>query len=193
MKSFLRLEHKIGEELTPQIINESGLTKLLDDLYESIDKNTAVELHIYRHYILVGTRERGHGDKMIKKFNNFGFSTESRDKKSDSLAFAIRAIDDGSLPDYCYKAIGGDVEALRQTTAHVVRAYDAKVRRMQEKGKPAIEVEPFITRRDTAARRLELSDEELLEVSEPIIIEIPKCSDVFYGEYDVAIGNNFEI
>ena len=52
-----------------------------------------------------------------------------------------------------------------------------------------IEIEPFIMRRDTAMRRLELPDEEFLELSEPIIIEIPRKPEVFYGEYDVAIGN----
>lgn len=59
---------------------------------------------------------------------------------------------------------------------------------MQEKGKTALEIEPFILRKETATRRLELSDEELMEVSEPIIIEIPKNAEVFYEETDVAIG-----
>lgn len=188
MKSYLRLEFKVGEELIPQIINESGLVKLLDDLYDEIDDNSAVEVHIYRKFVLVGTRERGHGDKMIQKFTNFGF-LNSASQKPDALSYAIRTIDDGNLPDYCYKAIEGDVEALRQTTQHLVRAYDAKVRRMQEKGKPMLEIEPFVTRRDTAMRRLELSDEEFLELSEPIIIEVPKKPEAFYGEYDVAIGS----
>lgn len=189
MKSYLRLEPKAEEELTPQIISEGGLARLLDDLYDGIGENAAVEIHIYRKFVLVGTRERGHGDKMVKKFTNLGFSVEPNERKAASLAYAIRAIDDGTLPEYCYMAINGDIGALRQTTAHLVRAYDAKVRRMREKGKPAIEIEPFIARRDAAARRLEFSDDELVEVSEPIIVEIPKNSDVFYGEYDVAIGN----
>lgn len=192
MKSFLKLEAKTGEELVSQITSEGGLVKLLDDLYDEIGINAAVEIHIYRKFVLVGTREKGHGDKMVKKFTNFGFSLDPSDKRSVSLAYAIRAIDDGNLPDYCYMAINGDIEALRQTTEHVVRAYDAKIRRMQEKGKPASEIEPFITRRDTAKRRLELGDEELLEVSEPIIIEIPKDYKTFYGENDIAIGNNLE-
>lgn len=190
MKSFLRLEFKVGEELSPQIISEAGLVELLDKLYENIDLNMAVEIHIYRKFILVGTRARGHGDRMVQKFTNFGYNlTVASAKKTDVLSVAIQNIDSGCLPDYCYQAINGDVEALRQTTAHLVRAYDAKIRRMQEKGKPALEIEPFIARRDAATRRLELTDKELVEVSEPIIVEIPKDPSTFYGEYDVAIGN----
>ncbi len=189
MKSFLRLEFKVGEDLAPQIISESGLIKLLDDLYDEINDSSAVEVHIYRKFVLIGTRERGHGDKMIQKFTNFGFCLNSASQKPDVLSYAIRTIDDGNLPEYCYKAIEGDVEALRQTTQHLVRAYDAKVRRMKEKGKPMLEIEPFVTRRDTAMRRLELPDAEFLEISEPIIIEIPKKPETFYGEYDVAIGS----
>ena len=189
-KSFLKLESKTGEELVGNISSEAGLIELLDSLYNGLSNDMAIEVHIYRKYVLIGTRERGHGDRMIKKFTNFGFCLSPESGKSDALSFAIRTIDDGNLPDYCYRAINGDVEALRQTTIHLVRAYDAKVRRMQEKGKPAIEIEPFITRRDAASRRLELSDEELVEISEPIIIEVPKDPATFYGEYDVAIGND---
>ena len=188
MKSFLKLEAKAGEELPGNIASEAGLIELLDILYDGLDETEAIEIHAYRKFVLIGTREKGHGDKMIKKFTNFGFSPESHDKKTDSLTFAIRTIDDGSLPDYCYKAINGDIESLRQTTAHVVRAYDAKIRRMQEKGKSALEIEPFISKKEIATRRLELSDKELMEVSVPIIIEIPKNAEVFYEETDVAIG-----
>lgn len=184
MKPFLKFEHRSGEELASQIVNESGLMKLLDDLYDAIDKDSAVEVHIYRKFTLIGTRTKGHGDKMTMKFTNFGFGN-----KTDSLASAIRSIDDGSLPQYCYRAIAGDIEALRQTTAHVVRAYDAKIRRMLEKAKSVSEVERFVVKRDIALRRLELQDADLMEVSEPIIIEIPKDPDFFYGDDDIVVGD----
>ncbi|MBQ2638679.1 hypothetical protein IJF91_01295 [Candidatus Saccharibacteria bacterium] len=184
---YLRIESKPGEELPGSIANESGLTQLLDDLYNRLLDNMAIEIHIYREYVLIGTREKGHGDKMLKKFINFGFSPKRHDNKSEALTYAIRNIDGGGLPDYCYDAINGDLQALRLTTEHLVRAYDAKVRRMKEKGKTASEIETFALRRDAAKRRLTLEDEDFMEVSEPIIIEIPRNPDTFYSEEDVYI------
>ncbi|MDO4967619.1 MAG: hypothetical protein Q4E70_02530 [Candidatus Saccharibacteria bacterium] len=186
---FLRIETKPGEELTGTIASESGLTTLLDNLYNTLSLDEAVEIHVYREYVLVGTRKKGHGDVMTKKFINFGFSPTKHSKKSEALSFAIRAIDDGGLPDYCYRAINGDLEALRLTTEHLVRAYDAKVRRMKDKGKPASEIEAFALRRDAAKRRLTLEDEEFMEVSEPIILEIPRDPATFYSEEDVFISD----
>ena len=187
MKSFLKLEAKPGEELVGNIATEAGLIEILDNLFDSLDEKSAVEVHIYRKYVLIGTREKGHGDKMIMKFVNFGFSPDTYESKSADLVFAIKTIDNGDLPEYCYKAITGDVEALRQTTAHVARAYDAKIRRMVEKAKNASEIETFISKRDAALRRLELSDIDLVEISEPIIIEIPKDPENFYNEDDVVV------
>lgn len=91
MKSFLKLESKTGEELPGNIVSEAGLTELFDTLYDGLSDTTAIEIHVYRKFVLVGTREKGHGDKMVKKFTNFGFS--NHDKKSDALSYAIRAID----------------------------------------------------------------------------------------------------
>ena len=187
---FLRLEQKPGEELPGSIASENGLMELFDRLYNGLEDDMAVEVHVYRQYVLVGTRQKGHGDKMTKKFVNFGFSPNRQDGKSDSLAFAIRAIDDGGLPAYCYQAINGDIQALRQTTEHLVRAYDAKIKRMKEKGKSLQEIEVFEVRRDVAKRRLELEDEEFMEVSEPIILEIPKNPEVFYSEDDVYLNGD---
>ena len=190
MKSFLKLEAGSGEELVGNISTEAGIIRILDDLFNSLTKKSAVEVHIYRHYVLIGTRDKGHGDKMVMKFTNFGFCPDSRGSKSDSLVSAIRSIDDGNLPEYCYRAITGDVDALRQTTAHLVRAYDAKIRRMLEKAKSLSEIEVFTSKRDMAMRRLELDDKDLLEISEPIIIEIPKDPEYFYEEDEVAIGGS---
>ena len=188
MKSFLRFDLKTGEDLVGGIASEQGLVNIIDTLFNEIKEDEAVEIHIFRKYILIGTRKKGHGDKMLMKFTNFGFCPNSMDAKADVLMYAIKAIDDGNLPDYCYKAIGGDPGALRQTTQHVVRAYDAKIRRMQEKDKSYAEIEPFILKRDAAKSRLELLDEDLLDVSEPIIVEVPKNPEDFYEETDVAIG-----
>ena len=192
MKTYLRLEAKAGEELPGVIGTEQGLTALLDDLYDRLNDDQAVEIHVYREFVLVGTREKGHGDIMTKKFINFGFSPKRQDNKSEALAFAIRSIDDGSLPEYCYRAINGDIDALRQTTTHLVRAYEAKIRRMTEKNKPFKEIEAIQTKRDIAKKRLELDDEEFVEVSEPIILEIPKNIEKFYAETDVYLGEGVE-
>ena len=190
MRTFLKIEMKVGEDLPGSIASGSGLAELLDKLYSRLNDDMAVEVHVYREFTLIGTRQKGHGDKMLKKFINFGFSPYRKNEKSDALSYAIRTIDDGDLPEYCYRAISGDLDALRRTTLHLIRAYDAKIRRMQDKGKSISEIEPFILRRDTAAHRLELEDDEFMEVSEPIIIEIPKNPEFFYNEDDVCISGN---
>lgn len=188
MRSFLRIEGKPGEELPGTFASEAGLIELLNTLYNQLTDDMAVEIHVYREYILVGTRQKGHGDKLMKKFINFGFSPNRQDSKSDTLAYAVRSIDNGDLPEYCYRAICGDIPALRQTTEHLIRAYDAKIRRMKEKGKSAAEIEIYTQRMDTATRHLLLEDEDFMEVSEPIILEIPKNPDFFYNENDVYIS-----
>lgn len=180
---FLRIETRPEEELPGKVASEDGLIRILDQLYDNLRENEAVELHIYRQFILVGTRKKGHDDKLIAKFTNFGLS-----EQSGKLSFAIQAIYGESLPEYCYKAISGDASALRQTTESFVRAYDDKICRMKEKGRTAQEIEAFVLRRDAVKRRLELGDEELIGVSEPIILEIPKDPDTFYSEDDVYVA-----
>ena len=185
---FLRMETRPSEELKGEIANERGLNDLLDSIYNSLADNEAVEIHIYQDYILVGKRTKGHGDRFFHKFTNFGFSPNRSDNKSRGLTYAIRTIDSGSLPTYCYDAINGDVDALRKTTEHLIRALTAKVKRMTEKGKDAALIEEFEKRRFAAERRLTLPVEELVVLSEPIIVEIPKDPSKFYDEEDVVIS-----
>lgn len=191
-ETFLRIDSRPGEELKSDFASKQGIVVLLDELYNHLEPDEAVEVHVYREYVLIGTRKKGHGDKMIKKFVNFGFSprkhneNSSMESRSKALMYAILDIDDGRLPEYCYKAIDGDIQALRQTTEHLIRAYDAKIRRMQAKGKSVAEIEKYITRKTTAERRLTLPDEDFMEVSEPIIIEIPRDPEFFYSDDDVV-------
>jgi hypothetical protein len=127
---------------------------------------------------------------MEYKFTNFGFSPNKKDSKSEALAFAIRSIDDGSLPEYVYYAINGDVESLKLTTKHLVRAYDAKIKRMKKKGKDEDEIEEVKLRRKAAKRRLKLPLEEFLQLSEPIIVEIPRNPAKFYDKEDIILSGS---
>ena len=59
---------KAGEDLPGSIASGSGLVELLDELYNRLNDDMAVEVHVYREFTLIGTRQKGHGDKMLKKF-----------------------------------------------------------------------------------------------------------------------------
>ncbi len=166
------------------IANENDLIMILDNALDSLKEDEAVEIHIYQRYILVGKRKKGHRDKFKYKFTNYGFSPNRKDRKTQSLGYAIRSIDDGSLPNYVYDAINGDVDALKLTTEHLVRAYDAKIKRMKKKGKSAEEIEEVKLKRKAAKRRLKLPLEQFLELSEPIIVEIPKNHKKFHDKDD---------
>lgn len=192
MESYLRMPIKSkeidavrSEELKGCIANESGLIEILDNSLDGLKEDEAVEIYIYQQYILIGKRKKGHRDVFKYKFTNYGFSPNKRDGKSEALAYAIRSIDDGSLPEYVYRAINGDVEALKQTTKHLIKAYDAKIKRMKDKGKSKEDIEEFKLKRKAAKRRLTLPLEEFLELSEPIIVEIPKSPKKFHDKNDV--------
>lgn len=190
MESFLRMPVRASESLKGSQADENGLDMILDNAYNSLHDDEAVEIHVYQEYVLIGKRQKGHGDVFRYKFTNYGFSPNRSDGKSEKLSYSIRNIDNGSLPEYCYKAINGDVEALRLTTKHLIRAYEAKIRRMTEKGKDPKEIEEYVMKCEAAKRRLTLSIDDFLTLSEPIIIEIPRNSEVFYDENEVFISGH---
>jgi len=172
-------ELKKIEEMKGEIANERGLLELLCRLFDSLGDLEAIEVKVYRSFILVGKRLKGHGSEYYHKFINYGLNGGVR---TETLSFAIRAIDGGSLKDYCYDAINGDIEALRLTTKHLVRAYNAKIKRLKEKGKDPKVIEYYEGERDKVEKRLEKNDDEFLELTEPVLIEIPKNPSVFYEE-----------
>lgn len=195
IESFIRMPVKPEEveavrsdEIKEGIANASDLTEILDRCYDGLKEDEAVEVYIYQRYILVGKRRKGHRDKFKYKFTNYGFSPNRRDSKSESLGYAIRAIDGGSLPNYVYDAINGDVQALRKTTEHLISAYDAKIKRMKEKNKPESEIDEYKLKRKAAKRRLTLPLDEFLQLSEPIIVEIPKNPKKFHDKNDIYIN-----
>lgn len=175
---------KQAEKIKEGIASEHDLTAILDNALDSLKDDEAVEVHIYQDYILVGKRKKGHRDKFKYKFTNYGFSPSRKDRKTESLGFAIRSIDDGHLPGYVYDAINGDIDALRQTTEYLVKAYNAKIKRMKKKGKTAKEIEEVKLKKKAAKRRLTLPLEQFLELSEPIIVEIPKNHEKFHDKDD---------
>ena len=197
MESYLRMPIKPEEveavkekQYKGGIATESGLVEIFDRFLDSLKEDEAVEIHVYQDYVLVGKREKGHRDDMSYKFTNFGFSPNKRDSKSEALTFAVRSIDNGSLPDYVYRAINGDVEALKLTTKHLVRAYDAKIKRMTEKGKSKREIDEVELKKKAAERRLGLPLEEFLQLSEPIIVEIPRNPEKFYDKDEVVLSKD---
>ena len=201
MESYLRMPIKSEEieavkkeqyekKFKGGIATANGLVEILDTILDSLKDDEAVEIHVYQDYVLIGKRKKGHRDVMEYKFTNFGFSPNKKDSKSEALAFAIRSIDSGSLPGYVYEAINGDVDSLRMTTEHLVRAYSAKIKRMKKKHKDKDEIEEVKLRRKAAKRRLKLPLEEFLHLSEPIIVEIPKRPDKFYDKEDIILSGS---
>ncbi len=199
MESYLRMPIKPEEveavknekkvkQFEGGIATANALVEILDKCLDSLKSDEAVEIHVYQEYVLIGKRQRGHRDEMKYKFTNFGFSPNKKDSKSEALAFAIRSIDNGSLPDYVYQAIDGNVEALKRTTRHLVRAYDAKIKRMKKKGKSKEEIKEYKLKKKAAERRLELPLAEFLFLSEPIIVEIPKNPEKFYDKDEVVLS-----
>lgn len=183
-------EQKVIESMKGEIASDKGLLALLCQLFDAIHDDEAVEVKVYRNFILVGVRMKGHGSKYHHKFTNYGLCSGNR---TTTLSYAIRAIDGGSLKGYCYDAMNGDIEALRKTTQHLVRAYNAKIKRLKEKNRDPREIEFYEGERDKVMRRLDKDDEEFLELTEPILIEIPKNPEKFYDDNLVSITGNDEI
>lgn len=178
-------EAQIIEAMKGEIASEKGLLDLLGRLYDSLTDLEAVEVKVYRSFILVGKRLKGHGSTYYHKFTNYGLANGNR---TTTLSFAIRAIDGGSLKDYCYDAMNGDIEALKKTTKHLVRAYNAKIKRLKDKGKDLKIIEYYEGERDKVQNRLKKDDDEFLALTEPILIEIPKNPDVFYEADDDTVS-----
>jgi len=183
-------ELKQIESMRGEIASDKGLLAILCDYFDALHDDEAVEIKVYRNFILVGIRMKGHGSKYYHKFTNYGLCSGNR---TTTLSYAIRSIDGGSLKDYCYDAINGDIEALRKTTQHLVRAYNAKIKRLKEKGKDPRVIEWYEGERDKVVKRLDKEDAEFLELTEPILIEIPKNPEKFYDEDVVSISGNDDI
>ena len=195
-------------EMKGEIASENDLTTLLCNIYDSLTDEEAVEIKVYRECILVGKRHKNQSSNYTKKFINFGLSKGNR---TVALGYAIRAIDD-ALPDYCYKAIDGDIDALRETTKHLIKVYEKKMNRLEglidnigtaagmyaviedlklDPQSTAEEVNASLTKafmllyksKRNACSRLEIKDnDEFLASTEPVLIEIPKNYEVFHDK-----------
>ena len=194
METFVRLEissdeiknAKKEEKLSGRVITTDALIELLNEILDCATSDEAVEVQVFRNYILVGVRKKGHGDQFMYKFTNLGYAIG--DSKSSSLAYAIQSFDETrSLPDYFYDVISGDKAAIREINKHLVRALEAKIARMVKKRKHPNMIKPYKDQFYAARRRLECSDEELFAKTEPLIIEIPKNPEVFYSSDSVLI------
>ncbi len=171
----------IGKDLPSKIISEAELIRLLDITYDSLNDDQALEIWVFQDYVLVGIRKRGHGDDFKWKFINYGFSPTSKDRKSEKLSNAIRAIDGGSLREYCYDAINGNIDALKKTTMHEIKSFRKKLKRLYEKGKSIKMIMAVRNRLKKAKESLNAPLNDFLKMSEPIMIEIPKNVKVFYN------------
>lgn len=192
-----------GNGLPGKIISKDGLVELIDNLYGMLTKEEALNVWIYQAYILIGIREKGHGEYFYEKFINYGL-VMNNNIRNESLSSAIRTVDGGSLRPYCYQAINGDIDALQDTTKHLINTCRSKLRRVYEKrynasmaideDKRAIlrvaELNETILdirehlQRSKKALTAAMNDNvaEFLELSEPIAIEIPKDYYYFYDK-----------
>ena len=194
METFVRLEISSDEiknakkekKLNSSVITTDALIELLNEIFVCAHSDEAVEIQVFRKYILVGVRKKGYGDQFMYKFTNFGYAIG--DSKSSSLAYAIQSIDETrSLPDYVYDAISGDKAAIRKINKRLVRALEAKTTRMVKRRKHPNMIKPYKDQLAAARRRLECSDEDLFIKTEPIMIEIPKDPGSVYGDGSVLI------
>ena len=193
-----------------EIASERDLVNILCKIFDSLSDEEAVEIKAYRECILVGKRHKNQSSSYFHKFTNFGLSTGTN--RTAALAYAIRAIDGNDLPDYCYKALDGNINALRDTTKHLVKVYDKKIERLkgmfdnldsldvmyaviedlQLDAKSPYEIVKakleekiaFLTeKRKVAENRLKIKDnEEFVKSTEPVLIEIPRNYEVFHDK-----------
>lgn len=189
---FLSIVFNQVDEMKGELTTGAGLSALLDLLYDQLRDDEAVVLMVKKDCTLVCTRQKGHGDHVLKKFTNFGFAGDYSHvsvKKAKELSDSIRTIA-SNLPAYCYDAIAGDKEALRQTTDHLLKVYAAKAERMKAKGKPPKEIAQVLGRHDQIKRYLDLNNDELASSIDTIIVEVPKCPETFENLDELAaIGN----
>ena len=171
---FLTLFFKELDDIRGELVTEMALLALFDGLYDHLDEDEAIVLLIKKDCTVVCTRKRGRDDKILKKFTNIGFGT----KGSRILIEAVKPLAE-NLPEYCYEAISGDKAALRRTTEHLHKVYGKKIERMRAKKQPAKEIARVLTRQDEISRFLELSDDELVDVIDAVLIEIPKNPELF--------------
>ncbi len=174
MGGYLTLFFQEIDDIKGELATEMGLLALLDKLYDLLEEDEAIVFLIKKNCTLICTRRRGHADRVLKKFTNIGYGT----KGSRTLIEAIKSFAD-NLPDYCYDAIDGDKQALRRTTEHLHKVYGKKIERMRAKGKSPKDIAKVLTRQDEISRYLELGDDDLAEVIDTILIEVPKKPDHF--------------
>lgn len=183
---FLTLLFQELDDIKGELATEMGLLALLDSLYDKLSEDESIVILVKKSCTLVCTRKRGHDDKVLKKFTNLGFGT----KGSRVLTEAIKSLAE-NLPEYCYDAIAGDKAAIRKTTEHLKKVYGKKVERMKAKGASNKEIAQVLVRQDEITRFLELSDDELADVIDAVLIEIPKVPEVFeYLDELTAIGSS---
>lgn len=207
-------EQKQIEKLKGEIASEKGLLTFLCEIYDSLSDYEAVEIKAYREFVLIGKRRLGSSSVYSHKFINYGLSKGNR---TETLSYAIRAIDGGDLPDYCYDAINGDIEALRKTTEHIIKVYNAKIKRLNEqlenldsldvmyqmiseldleegasyeevKARLKVKISELEEKSVVVKKRLQKNDEEFLELTEPVLIEIPKCYNIFHNKHNDLIA-----
>lgn len=201
-------------KLKGEIASEKGLLAYLCEIYDSLKDDEAVEIKAYREFILIGKRRLGASSVYMHKFINYGLSKGNR---TETLSYAIRAIDGGDLPDYCYDAINGNIQALRKTTEHLVKVYNAKTKRLTEqlenldsldvmyqmiselhleedasyeevKARLKVKISELEEKSVVVAKRLDKDDDEFLALTEPVLIEIPKCYDIFHNKHDDLVA-----
>ncbi|MBP5674740.1 hypothetical protein J6W91_00215 [Candidatus Saccharibacteria bacterium] len=192
-----------GSGLSGKIISKDGLVELIDRLFSMLTREEALDIWIYQAYILVGIREKGHSEYFYEKFINYGL-VMNNNSRNESLSSAIRDVDGGSLKKECYDAINGDIDALKETTKHLINTCRRKLRRAYEKRYNAsmsmdtderavlrvaelneiiLDIREHLQRSKealTAATSGNIT--EFLELSEPVIIEIPKDYYYFYDK-----------
>lgn len=192
--SFLSLIFQETVEMQAEVATPLGLIQLLQTYFNQLPEDGAVVLAIKHDCTLIGTRRKGHGDKIHRKLSNFGFGIGDIERDR-WLVEAIKNIAEintaDNLPEYCYEAIMGDKSALRFTTEHLQKVYRRKAERMEAKGKPKSKIAQIWSMVDQITRYLELSDDELAEAVDTILIEVPKNPKRFKEDF-TSIGGKYD-
>lgn len=176
-----------------EVATPLGLIQLLQSIFYNLPEDGAVVLAIKHDCTFIGARRKGHGVKNIHKLSNFGFGNGDTERER-WLVEAIKNIAEinaSDLPLYCYQAIMGDKYALRLTTEHLQKVYQRKAERMEKKGKPKAKIAQIWSMVDQITRYLDLSDDDLSEVVDTILIEVPKNPKRFKEDI-TSIGGKYD-
>src|SRR5574344_47069 len=135
--AIITIESARAEEVKVVLVTRSMIYKYVEDLYNVLKPGDQLIIQIEREQTYIQIRRKGHNHSRVKeRLDNYGFGIK---KSVSELGEAIREISD-DIPEYCFRAINGDIDCMRQTVAWRKKAIQERLHIVSESAQKKIEI-----------------------------------------------------